>query len=418
MSLEEKYGTPFNPMDSGAKVEEEVVEAPVETEAQATEPAEAEAPVVETAEKTKDGTAEKTSEAEPVEPEKEFDTAFFNKSFGTQFSTPDEIKGLLESSDKVKELEGKVTALDELQTKYDEINQKYETYKRYEEELFDPMQYFNSPEEYAWMKYRKDNPDKDASIAYKAFVSDFKKDSDLDVLINYERFSDPGLEGGEQGVKEMIADKYGIDPELIDSPSEWTTVVRNKIRKDANLARKEFEEIKSSVELPAKVDINKLEADRKVAVEAKTNQLKKDWSEITNLMLKDMDKVTVFDDPNKEGKSDPLVDFVLDDKMKSELREGMISYLTDSGLEPTESNIQEAGTTAQARVILQNLPKIIKGAVNEALAKQEKAHNDEIHNPAKVTTDVKPDADSEKARIREFALQSPYPSARKPVINF
>jgi hypothetical protein len=153
----------------------------------------------------------------------------------------------------------------------------------------------------------------------------------------------------------------------------------------------------------------------KQAVEAKKSQLKKDWDDITNLMLKDMDKVTVYDEPNKEGKADPLVDFVLDDKMKSELKDGIMSYLTEQGVEPTESAIAEAGTTVQARVILQNLPKIIKGAVSEALAKQEKSHNDEIHNPNPVANPVKPDADEEKARIRKIALESPYPSVRRPM---
>lgn len=408
MSIEEKYGTPFNPFAGQTEQEEpsgEPTEAVVEN---TTEPAGE--PVVEPTD-TKAETPTETKEP-VVEPAQEFDTTFFNKSFGTQFKTVDEIKSLLEAPTKLKELEGKASEFENLQNQFSELSQKYETYKKYEQE-FDPLSLFPSKEDYAWMQFKKDNPDKDASVAYKIFASDFKKDSDLDVLINYEKFSDPGLEGGEEGIRELLADKYGIDPESIDSPNEWSTVVKNKIRKDANLARKEFDEIKSSVKYPDKVDVNALEAERKQAVEVKQSQLKKDWDDITNLMLKDMDKVTVYDEPNKEGKADPLIDFVLDDKMKSELKDGIMSYLTEQGIEPTESAIAEAGTTVQARVILQNLPKIIKGAVGEALAKQEKSHNDEIHNPAPVNPSVRPDADEEKARIRENALKSPYPSVRK-----
>lgn len=331
-----------------------------------------------------------------------FDIEFFNKSFGTKFDTEDALKNALQDSSKAKDLESKLL-------EYESLKSDIEYYKN----GYNPLDLFASEDDFRVQQFKKQNPDKDASVAHKAFTSDLSKQDDLDVLVMYEMLNNPGLKGGEAGAREIVADQYGVDMEDRDS---WTTLVQNKLKKAANLARSEIKGMKDGIELPKVVDLKSQREADIAAQNAHKEELKTKWSATVDNMFNHMDKVPIYE-KDADGKDVELLNYVMDDKSKSALKQEVYEYVVNSGKDLTEDNINEAGQLVYSRFVLNNVAKIVKSYANDLLAKQEKKVDTEIHNAEKVTTDTKPasDLEKEKAEFINFALGNDKGFKRKPL---
>jgi hypothetical protein len=334
--------------------------------------------------------------------ETKFDISFFNKSFNTQFDSEDALKNALQSSSKAQELESKLS-------EYETLKSDIEYYKN----GINPLDYFASEDDFRVQQFKIQHPDKDSSIAYKAFTSDLSKVDDLDVLVMYELVNDPGLKGGDAGAKEIIESDYGVSIEERDS---WTTLQENKLRKAANLARTELKEMKDGIKLPENVNLNsKRETDLAAQIE-KQAQSKMKWTATVDNMFSNMDKVPIYD-VDADGKQVELLSYVMDDKSKTFLKQNITDYVVNSNKDITEESVKEAGQIVYSRFILDNLPKIIKSYATDLLSKQEKVIDEKIHNAEKVTMAVKPEGEveKEKAAFIDFALGGEKGFKRNPL---
>lgn len=331
--------------------------------------------------------------------EKKFDIEFFNKSFNTQFDTEDSLKAVLQTPLRIKELEDKIKGYEEQVKEYESLKSDIEYYKN----GFNPLELFNNSEDdFRVQQFKNKNPDKDASVAYKAFTSDLSKVDDVDVLVMYEMLSNPGLRGGEAGAKEMIADQYGVD---FEDRNSWTSLQENKLHRAANSARSEFNRMKSEIELPKNVNLQAQREEQKAKDEARKVELKGKWDATVDNMFANMDKVSVYD-TDSDGKEVELLHYVMDDKSKQALKQEISDYVINSGNDVTKETVEQAGQLVYTRFVMDNLSKIIKAYANDAIAKLQKKTDEEIHNAEKPKADVKESSGLEKERAEfiEFAM--------------
>jgi len=339
----------------------------------------------------------------PIVEDTKFDISFFNKAFGTEFDSEDSLKVAIQNSSKAKELEAQLA-------EYESLKSDVEYYKN----GINPLDYFASEDDFRVQQFKKQNPDKDANVAIKAFTSDLSKADDLDVLVMYEMLNDSKLKGGEAGAKEIVADQYGID---LDDRDSWTTLQENKLRKAANLARSEISEMKGKIELPKSVNLQSQREETMRLETEKKEQLKTKWTATVDNMFSHMEKVPIYD-VDAEGKKTELFNYVVDDKSKAVLKDEVTNLLVGLGKDITEDNIKEAGQYVYERFALANMAKMFKAYGNDLLARQEQKIDAEIHNAEKPVLDIKPttEADKERAAFEAYLSKTTQGFKRKPVL--
>ncbi len=344
-----KEGLPF-----GAKSIEELeareaakaqqtIEQPTPTEPQVTEP-----------NKTEPARAEVKTEPTKVNWLEEV-----NREFKSEFKSPDDFKAILERAKKVDEYEQKVKGFEETENKYKKINDDLQR-------SLNPLEYFSSQESYVAEQLRRQYPDKSPLILQEVVTADSKKMSDLDVLIKNQMLETPDLIGGENGARDYILDKYGIDPET--PKEEWSVTLQNKIRIEANQKRKEWDELKSKVQLPKVMTAEEkaLEADRLKAEKLKQVQPIKD-------------SFTKFDKFTEKIDEDVIFDFNVPDEFKQTATEMVDAFFINAGVEVNEENVKIVNDLATAMLLKNHFKQIYKTIEGNVETKM-KAERDKLLN--------------------------------------
>lgn len=354
-----------------------------------------EEPKVETPVETPQTPPTETPKVEtPVEAPKEqqFDIAFFNKTYNTDFKSDEDIKAVLQLPSKAKELEDRLKD-------YDTVKTDLEFYKNSN----NPLQWFASENEFRAQQFLKKNPDKDAGVAVRLFSADLNKMSDVDLLVQYELLT--GVVGGEPTARELVASKYDVD---LDNPSEWSAIAKTKLQRMAGEVRKEINLLKDEIKLPETVDLNtKREAQAKADQEALAN-IKKGWEDMVPRMMSQIKEVKISD-YDKDGKEEPLISYSLDDEGKAQLQQEVMATLIANRTLITEESVRKAGQDVLERYALRNLPKILKAYGTTLVAKVDELKDKETHNPAPIKTEQKPEgseADKMKAEASAWLLNS------------
>lgn len=312
--------------------------------------------------------AGKTAEPTKVEPPKEETKADTpksnwweeaNKTHGWDFKSSDDFKVVVEKAKKVDEYEAKVKGIDEVETKY----------KKQLEELqssLNPLSYFSSQESYVAEQLRRQHPDKSPFVLQEIVTSDNKRMADLDVLIKNQMLETPDLIGGENGAKEYILDKYGIDAET--PKEEWSTTIQNKIKIEANATRKQWDELKSKVELPKVMTPEDKEKQSIALKEAKLNQVKP--------LRETFSKFDKFTETIEDGK---VFDFNVTDEYKQQLPEIFDTFFVDAGLEVNEDNLKAMEKIKRALLLESHFKQIYKTIEGDVETRM-KAKQDELLN--------------------------------------
>lgn len=330
-----KAGTP--PADT-TPVNEPVVEEPVAT---------GEAPQV------------KAKEVTPPEPSKSDWLKQVNEQFKTEFKSPDDFKAIFEKAKKADEYEPKVKGFDETEKQY----------KKQLDELqrsLNPLSYFSSQESYVAEQLRRQHPDKSPFVLQEIVTSDNTRMSDLDVLIKNQMLETPDLIGGENGAKEYILDKYGIDTSL--PKEEWSTTLQNKIKIEANQKRKEWNELKSKVELPKVMTAEEREAE--------TTRLQEEKRTKITPLKETFSKFDKFTEEIEEGK---IFEFNVPDEYKEVLPAMFDTYFVEAGLDVNEDTLKSMEKLKRALLLEGNFKqiyKIIEGDVETRM----KQKQDELLN--------------------------------------
>lgn len=346
------------------------------------------------AEETKETPKETPKGEEPKETPKEtpgewkFDTESFNKAFETQYDSPDTLKEDLKS---LSELREKYT---QLEGEREDISKKYEELQK----ALDPMQYFVNEDEYKRQLILKKYGEEVNPAALNRIVStDMSQLSDIDALVLGELVRNPNVVGGEAGARELVYDQLGIDPE--DSPSEWTTLQKNKIASAAVSIRTSLNKLKD-VEIPAKVDFEAQSAAKKEELEAKREEITKKWETETNKILGDFKEFKIQD--KVDGKETDVFTFAVPDEFKSGAKADVLEFMVENGLEPTQENIERASQYVQERFVRENFQNMLLSYGKDVEAKVAEKKDREVNNPEPPKDTTKPVEEGDKEMAEFF----------------
>jgi len=326
----------------------------------------------------------------PAQEEPKFDIAFFNKLYKTDFKSEDDIKSVLEQSSKASELEDKLK-------EYEALKEDIEFYKN----GINPLDYFVSEDAFRIQQFQKQNPDKDASIAYKLFGADLSKMSDFDLIVQYELMNG-GIEGGEPTAIEFVESKYGIED--VNNPAEWTALTRTKLKRSADEIRKEMSKLKEDIKLPETINLaEKREAEKKKQAEEQET-IKAGWESTMPKLLDNLKEIDIKD-VTKEGKEEPLLKYVLEDDVKANMGNAIKDYLVSNRIPVTDEAIQNVGTEILKSYVFDNLPKLLKAYATPLLSVLDENKDKETHNATVLKTEKKPEDLSEDEKTKKELTQ-------------
>jgi hypothetical protein len=282
-----------------------------------------------------------------------------NKFYKTDFKSPEDFGKVFDKAKKVDEYEPKIKGYEESENKYKQQLQELQS-------SLNPLNYFSSQESYVAEQLRKQHPDKSPAILHDVVTSDNKRMDDLEVLIKNQMLETPNLIGGENGAREYILDKYGVDTSL--PKEEWSITVQNKIRIEADQKRKEWDKLKSEVVLPNVATPEQREAERVRLQEEKKIKI--------TPLKETFSKFDKFTETIEDGK---VFDFNVPDEYKQKLPDMFEAYFVQAGLEPNKENLDAMEDLKQA-LLLKNHFKQIYKTIEGDVETRMKAERDRLLN--------------------------------------
>lgn len=362
-----------------SKQEELIEEANTETPVK-------EEPIIETPTKEIPLTDKETKVETKVTPSVDY-LSEINKNWKTEFKTSEDFGKHLERAKKVDEYEPKITEYESKVKKYEEDIRILNSSLK---EANNPLSHFTSQESYIAEQLRKQHPDKSPFMLQEIVTKDSNQVADIDVLIKNQMLETPDLIGGEQGAKEYILDKYGIDSEL--PKEEWSITLQNKIKIEAKQIRKTWDELKKTVQLPQVVSPEQREAEKVRFAEerkAKLTPLKETFS-----------KFDKFTEQIDEGK---VFDFNVPDEYKEQLPKMFDKFFVEAGVEPTKENLEDFESLKKGLLLLTHFKQIHKTIEGDVVAR-EKAARDILlgnTNPSNTTSGNEINTDSEDKKYND-----------------
>jgi hypothetical protein len=311
--------------------------------------------------------SEENNSQEEQNQETIFDITGFNKEFKTEYPDEASLKTALESVKRIGELEEQLKEMESI--KEQNLLLKENT---------DPMKYFTSEDDFKVALFKKQFPDKDASVAYKLFSSDLGTMSDKELIASNILLETPDLDGGLKGALELVDSEYNLEEgEEIDS------LTKNKMKVAAKAAKTNIDSLKSQITLPDKIDPDSLAKEQKELSDAKKEQLKEGWSKIANEMSAQLPAITLMG----KGEGDNEVElFKYDIKdFPAEFVESMVGYMTNANVEITKDSAQSIMEAMQKEYFYQNRQQIMTSLREDTLAKAKEKTLNEQHNTGKPT---------------------------------
>lgn len=310
-----------------------------------------------------------------------------NKTYKTEFKTPEDFGKHLERAKRADELEPKIT-------EYTNNELKYQKQLKELQSSLNPLEYFSSQEAFVAEQLKKQHPDKNPRVLQEIVSSDFKVMDDLDVLIKDALLTTPGLKGGEAGVRETILSEFGIN-DLSIPKEEWPISVQNRIMIKANQARKQWDELKTNVVLPKISTPEEREAERvRLATEKKAQliPLKETFS-----------KFDKFTEQIEEGK---IFEFNVTDEYKKVLPEMFETYFVEAGITPDADSLASMEKLKRALFLEGNFKQIYK-TIEADVESRMKADRDKLlgnENPPNTKSGMELESDDRKKFSNEHGL--------------
>ena len=335
----------------------------------------------------------KASQSDNSQSESKPDTSWVSKAsehFKMEFKTPDDFKPYFEKAKKVDEYEPKIKEYEASTTNY---KKQLEELQRSLEIANNPLSYFSSESAWVAEQLRKQHPDKNPSILQEVVTADSKSMDDISVLVKNQLLETPDLIGGEQGAKEYILDKYGIDPSTPES--EWSIALKNKIKIEANTARKQWSELKSSVKLPQIKTAEQKQAEQAALVEQKAKAIKPIADKFSDFKE--------FTEDIEEGKQ---FKFIPPDEYKAGLPEMMKAYFVDAGNEVNEENLSIMNELRDALLLKRHFKQIYK-TIEADVSTREKAKYDALLNnehPGSTQSAAELESDKDKQFSNQYGF--------------
>lgn len=299
-------------------------------------------------------TAEKIPEKiEPKKPELDW-LGEINREFSKEFKTKDEIKSFFD----------KVGEYDTLKVQHDEVSTKLEEYRKAVGK-FNPLDYFDSEDEFVRQQFIKQNKGKLGEEALTALSSlsperlkklDNKSTLVTDMIVN-------------DGLTREEAEAYYNKKYDIDEDTDVDPATRATIKKDVKVAQERLSKMYEGIELPKQVDF-----------EADLAQRKESWKTPLAELVKGIEKVPIL----------PEFDFVVEPEMKDGLIEKILSELLSSGVPLSKEALKNAAGRANDLLVLENMDKVAESMYNDLKEKVKAEVRAEVHNDKPLNNQTRP----------------------------
>lgn len=355
-----------------------------------------------------------TKVVEPNQPTPFLDINVLNKDLETNFESIDSLKQTISKASKVDELEDRVKEVEDLRAKADEFKEKYELLL----ENTDPKTFFADDSSIKLELFKKSNPSKDAAVAHKIFsIDDVNKVDDFDIVKLGYKLDFPNLKGGDEAIKEMLAEEYNVDPELeID---QWPVRAQNKLLIEANKFRNSFNEIKK-IEVPGRLDVDKLRNDLIQERETKISTLKESWNKSSEALKTsdELKKLKFQIGVPKDGEQPEYFEWDLD-SVPSDTIDNIVNQMISSGVSPTDDNLASVKDAVRLAVEDVYKPQIMAKYKEAIRSEWEAEHLKKTHNPEPLHDSQNPTADvnKEKKELTDFVRGSSNKFKRKPLFS-
>ena len=290
--------------------------------------------------------------AEPV-----FDFDTFNKTFSTDYKDVDSVKGILEKASKY----------DEVYTQKETVSKRVAELEAIEEKV-NPLSFFSSPDAYLREQFLLKNPGLDPGVlkVVSGLTPTIIKDlSPLKALQAQLLVANPDIEGGEEGVAELVADKYGITVEELGNYADLERSVKNKINLDAKTARAELGKLFDGIDVPQQVDLTQARTEIKTA-----------WESPLKELIKGIDKLSIA-----EG-----LDFVITDDMKAGLFDERLTRLSNGLVKPSEDVMKDMASEIRTQLLTANLDKVVEFISKTEGEKWKEHYRKQVHNTEPLNT--------------------------------
>jgi hypothetical protein len=356
---------------------------PVTTEPVAEPSAQAEEPPIQTTQ------AEQTPPAQSeTKPDEFFEN--FNKRFNTQIKDENEVKEILASRQKIAEYEPKVKLAEDRA-------KEIEDYKKQIEEIRNAgnSEFLSKPlvrQAFVAQQLLEKYPDKDPFALQEIAMADLTKMGDLDVLVKNQKIDLPTL--SEKDIREVLMDKYGIDPE--SKPEEWSSISKAKIAIDAQGARANIKALTNGIELPKAVTTEERQRVAAEALQRKLQATEPLKAEFTNF------------DKFKSGD----FEFDVNADYKSKLGDMFQAMFIDAGMEATKENLETAKEMRDALFVLNNFGKIQEVIAKQAQVELQKKLDEALNNTKQPNTATASDDNANRNDLPGPSLSSAFANNR------
>ena len=327
------------------------------------------------------------------EPAPQFNFAELNRSLSKNYESIDQIKADIEKPTMESEYNETKAQLDELQAKYEDLNKTYELVAENIDALTLPV----GEDELRMAVFKKENPDKDPSIAQKVLATeDLSSIDDLDMVKLGWRFNTSRLKGTDRDLEISIAEELGQDA---DTPvSEWPVSAQNRLARMAAEYTNQFKQLRSSITLPERVNIDELKAQRKQAEEQRLTTLNEGWGKVAEESLKATSSIKLPVGEPKEGEEQQYFEWEVAPP-KEEVESLKASYIA-LGLDPDKNKETFQAALDQA-LFYKNRAMILKKYGEDLLAAQEEKHLEETHNPNPLKDSQRTEPSGDEKNLKE-----------------
>lgn len=258
-----------------------------------------------------------------------------------KFKTPDEFKSYYEESDRIRK-------------DYFEIEKMLL-------ETQDPMQYFASEESAKREQLLKKRGDIPYEVADRIVRADLKSMKPQDVLELEVLLSTPEIQGGIEGAREYVKEKYGLDDE-----EEASRVVKNKMIIDAKKASENIEAIRADLKAPEKRDYKAQFDARKEEYAKQAKELEAAWTNSYENVKSRVGDFTVTE-KGEDGKDITLFSYKVEPEYLEKSKEELVRVMVRNGINPnSEEALKFAEMEMRVAYLSQNWDKMIKAAYRQA----------------------------------------------------
>ncbi len=285
---------------------------------------------------------EKGKQPPPGETDK--NTFPLNEIFGDRFKSVDELK----EADIAGQLE-------ELET----LRQENESLKG---EVENPTLGFADDNVALYNEFVKETGVRDYNLFSKLNGLNMESSDNLDVMVMSQVLKNPRLAGKEPLLRKNLERQYKVDPQLVedgDLDEEQLELNQLSLEDAAGDAKKSIAEIKEKLKLPEKREVS-TPGSKKLSPEDRA-KLEDGWGQVTKAIGDEWKSIPL----TPEGAKEPIIDYVIDDKVKADLIQQSKAYAIENQMELNEDNMKAVFGMMQRDFVTANLPKIIHSVANK-----------------------------------------------------